>query len=88
MEISSSPAHSLNSTDWLKGLRGSLITYAAGLLVQVLTDLSAYLQSCVDQAASCQVSFGAYDFLVPGVIAAVGFLLEMIRRYRADHSTR
>lgn len=88
MDPSSSPAFTLNSTDWLKGLRGAALTYAAGLLIQVMVDLQAYLQSCVDGATTCQLHLGMYEFLFPGLIALTGFGLEMIRRWKTDYRNR
>jgi len=88
MQISSSPAGSLNSIDWFKGIRGAAITYIAGLAIQVLVDLQAYLQACHEKAATCQLDFGVYDFLIPGLIALLGFVMEMARRWRTDHAGR
>ena len=87
-EPSTSPAGTLDKTDVFKGVRGALITYAAGLGVQILMDLLSYLQGCAQHLPTCTISFGSYDLVVPGLIAAVGFALEMLRRYRADHSNR
>jgi hypothetical protein len=86
MPPSTSPAFSLNSIDLFKGLRGALLTHAAGLLIQIFTDLSAYLNACAQHLPSCQLHVGPYEFLFPGAIALVGFVLEMLRRYVTDHS--
>ena len=82
MEISSSPEQALNVTDWKKGLRGAAITYVAGLVVIVLNDLAAALNKCVE--GICQVDLGMYDFLLPIGISALGLLIEMVRRWRAN----
>jgi hypothetical protein len=85
-EPSTSPAGTLNKTDWTKGIRGAAITYLAAMAVQMMTDLSAYLDACAEGSADCRIDFGAYDVLIPACVAAIGFGIEMLRRYRANYS--
>jgi hypothetical protein len=86
IEPSTSPAGTLNKTDWTKGIRGALITYLAAMAVQAMTDLSAYLDACAQGSTNCQIDFGAYNFVLPACVAAIGFGIEMLRRYRANYT--
>lgn len=86
MEPSTSPAKSLNKTDWKKGLRGFLITLLAGVLIVVLQGVITVLTGCDVDVTTCPVEFGNYTVLLTPIISAVGFLLEMARRWKADNA--
>jgi hypothetical protein len=85
MTISTSPRGSVNATDWFKGLRGSAITFLAGVAVNLLTDVNRMLQECGVSAEACQIDFGTYDYLIPLAIAVTGLAIEMIRRYLTSY---
>ncbi|MGC3970595.1 MAG: hypothetical protein QM775_25650 [Pirellulales bacterium] len=88
MTISTSPSGSLNKTDWFKGLRGTAITFVAGIAVSVLSDMYRMLQECGVSVEACQIDFGAYDYLIPAAIAVTGLAIEMIRRFTTNHNAR
>jgi len=83
MESTSSTGH-INGTDWFKGLRGSAITFAAGVAVELLVAFKESLEECT--RGVCQLDIGAYDFVLPAGISVVGLAIEMIRRWRTNYS--
>lgn len=79
MDKSSSPKGTVNATDWSKGTRGMLITLLAAVGVTFFSEILSMIQTG-------QIEFGVYDYMQPLVISVLGFVLEMIRRYKTDYS--
>ena len=86
MQPSTSPAGQIDKVDVWKTLRGALITYVAGLGIQILMDLQTALERCA--GGVCAIDVGVYDFLLPLGVSAVGFAIELIRRAVTDQQPK
>ncbi len=81
-----SPRFSINWTDILKTLRGTLVTIAGAAIWAAVAFVSTHYQSW--SYSVCVTISGTqhcFDLAVLG-IPAIGGLVELVRRYLTDHS--
>jgi len=76
---SSSPLFRLNWVDIFKGLRGSLVVFAAAFTVGGLQEILAQLEAGA-------IDLGQVNFARDIAIAGASFLLEEARRYFKNYS--
>ena len=87
MEPSSSPKGQLNKTDYFKATRGAVLTLGAVIIVKLIEDVLHVLRTCKTDIASCPVDFAGYDFVISFGIAALGLLLELMRRRVTNYAS-